>query len=710
MSDADGRFAFRGLDPDPTYVLCAFAPARASVWRQARTGEDVRLVLDARSSVEGTVVEAETGAPVAGAVVRSDGGDAPRESRLNAWLRARLPEPVQTTGADGAFGFSGLRGRVTIAVQSAQHRLVHRIVHVANTTEPLRIELHRGRDLVFEIVDGETGAPLSDATIAFPALGDGAEPILRADAAGRVVWVARTADAESKNAQYQWLRAQAPGYADLSVSLDWAADANETARIEMLRGATLSGTILAPDGAPRANAVVDLRPVFAPTIDSDVPQWQKVDSVAQWRSMRSGAQGEYRFDELPVGDWTLAATHGHERVPAPVALRTSEPGESVRYNVQLVDGAAIEGRVTRDGKPVAADLVALGPGNDRRNGRADAGGAFRLEGLAPGDWRVAFAHGGSIDVKALERTDPRTLAAGETIEWDCELAPSGMAAIAGFATFSNGEPVRGVGVSATGPAGVVRLRASTMTGDDGGFRFEVPNDAEALWTVHCSVRVASASAHDVRPSDEGVLLTLPTLQRIGVRVVEGDGGAELELEQLEWRRVGETDWKRVATVLDEDGGRRAELPIGHLDLRASVAGREFFPGELAVDVLEGADQVLTFALERGIVLTLHAASSEGVPGVPFDWLPYLRVADVESMYWRGNPALEYGPLRPGEYELVGSHAAYTFEPSRLELSSALRQRIDVTWHIVDPVAFQALADKQEKMRERVRAGQISAYY
>lgn len=56
--------------------------------------------------------------------------------------------------------------------------------------------------------------------------------------------------------------------------------------------------------------------------------------------------------------------------------------------LELTAGGAIEGRVLPDGRDGEGTVVGVNRGDGEPRTRAGPGGAFRFEGLAPGNWQV----------------------------------------------------------------------------------------------------------------------------------------------------------------------------------------------------------------------------------------------------------------------------------------------------------------------------------
>lgn len=174
-------------------------------------------------------------------------------------------------------------------------------------------------------------------------------------------------------------------------------------------GAALGGTVHAgDDGRPLENIGVEARPVA-------------VDGALQRAVTRSDAAGNWRFDELSPGAYTLRAWD-----PA-FAFLDAGPVDTGTDDVALVlqPGAVLHGTLTRPGVEIVPDDTPLrlehldGVELRDREGEAESeAGAYRFHRLPAGRYRLFV---GAPDAVLLETTVE--LAAGEQRRLDLTLPP-----------------------------------------------------------------------------------------------------------------------------------------------------------------------------------------------------------------------------------------------------------------------------------------------
>jgi hypothetical protein len=194
------------------------------------------------------------------------------------------------------------------------------------------------------------------------------------------------------------------------------------------------------------------------------------------RLVTTDGDGRYELRDLPAGTFTLTISRtgfvslrfGQRRpLEAPIAIELAE-GERFTADISLPRGSAITGRVYNEfGEPVAdvrvqtlrsrmiqgrRRLQPIGAGD-----RTDDTGAFRVHGLAPGDYYVAASGGGpdqppGPNVKAsvptyypgtpiFEEAQRITLGLGAEASADIHLLPIRTARVSGVVIDSAGAPV-----------------------------------------------------------------------------------------------------------------------------------------------------------------------------------------------------------------------------------------------------------------------------
>lgn len=326
------------------------------------------------------------------------------------------------------------------------------------------------------------------------------------------------------------IRAGIGPYVLVFVVLMSAALSSQTARQRVQRvdplTASIRGTVTtAGTGAPVRGAIVHLM------ADGSGNRLATTDS-----------EGHYELSNLPAGTYRLTVSRAGfssvqfgQRRPfeTPSQVELSE-GERVTANLSLPRAGAIYGRVLdRFGDPVAGTRVqalrarvvqgqrrmqVIGAGD-----QTDDTGAYRLYGLAPGDYFVA-ASVGAVD--AVRRDPPIyypgtpsfseaqaiVVAAGTEAAADFQLAPIQNARVSGVVLNSAGAPVEAqVGLVSdavgTGPvteANILAASAFRLMGDSGpDGTFTIENVPPGPYTLTASLRMRAPDIifKDAGPGD-----------------------------------------------------------------------------------------------------------------------------------------------------------------------------------------------------------------
>ena len=156
-TDADGVFSFAGLDPGAHEVV-ARAPGRAPVRiPEVLAGtENLLITLRAGGTIDGRVLDAQTGKPIAAfsvTVLRPDGP-----------LREVTVADATFMDADGHFALPGLEpGGVRVLARAAGYAPC--VPVSASVGESVELRLGRGGTFTGKVIDRTTGAPLPYARI-----------------------------------------------------------------------------------------------------------------------------------------------------------------------------------------------------------------------------------------------------------------------------------------------------------------------------------------------------------------------------------------------------------------------------------------------------------------------------------------------------------------------------------------------------------------
>jgi RNA polymerase sigma-70 factor, ECF subfamily len=405
------------------------------------------------------------------------------------------------------------------------------------------------------VVRADTGEPLQDfEVLVVPGGNLGSmqqfrqwdfKPFSDPDGRFRVDGVQNTGDA------YVLYLARAEGYAvgQALVRMGEGEDAEEPV-VKLAAGAVVEGVVVDDEG----------RPVPGGRIIAE--ELRNLDNVDQLTDTIADADGAFRLEGMSSDITTISAYHPD--YPVGMVDVSLTPGQTTQVRIVLAEGGIVEGRVTRDGRPVADAsirleapvtvlILNLGDGaNSQLSTRTDLHGKYRFSSVKSGKAEVsAFDPATGEELRRL--IQPVVVAQGRVTH-------------ANFDLQTWGGSVEGLVHLAGTPAkeGFVRLYGSTASGRE--FR-------------HCPLEGGSFRADglppgaillEVRPSFEGPRTVVRTksvevaIEDNAVNQVDVDfatggsiAGSVIDLQD------GETGWVDVfAGTLD--GDQLMTAPYGQL--------------------------------------------------------------------------------------------------------------------------------------------------
>ena len=560
------------------------------------------------AGLEGRVLDAVTGQPIAGAEVTRFLG-----SRCDV-----CPPCTATTDALGGFeldcvplegeqaverpGF-GIRTGTWIHASAEGYASDLRALVLEEPGAFLELRLLPAAELSFRVRDQGTGLPLAGARIESTR-----RDVVVTDAQGEAR-SARMLEAGGRDAI--GLTCEAAGFAILSLRIDpLTHDPSRPVDIELPRLARVAVTVADPDGNP-VLATVSMAP--EPSLDRSAGR-REANLGAGWnlRAPRSSSSTGSLVElevlaDLPHQLTAYAQGYALHRA----SVTTPAPGAAGEQRVVLVPEAlahgVLQGRVHSDGHPVAAVISWSGP---TRTGitRSHSSGTFHAVGVEPGTSTLRLTN--MLTGRELVPREWTVLVvAGETTELDLDLGlPT--TTIEGRAVHADGTPAQRRSVFAHASDALIATHDTT----DSLGRFELTVQADiASYTLVARVG-PRASGLDVElegvaPGATGVELVLPQLAELRWRALEADTQRVVDRAELLWASPGEDLWDEHATP-DAEGWQRIELPSGTYDLGARQARGSLLPVlRERVEVHPGMAPI-TFELERGHELVVELADGQ----------------------------------------------------------------------------------------------------
>jgi hypothetical protein len=454
----------------------------------------VTLTLPAPLSLEGRVVEKESGNGLAGAEL---------QLTLGGSLRRRAEAPAElrhTTQADvkGQFRFDQLEpGRYEL-IASAPSRAIRRLTEVqVPSSKPLVVELSSSA-YVEGYVLSAAGKGVADARIV---AAGGEEPQHATSGPSGSFSLEVTPGALSLSARKGSLAARLPKPLTLA-----AGQTRKDVKLVLSDACQLSGTVRRKsDGFPVPGTTIDLAPH---------------DAVGESGRAVTDASGQYRV-EAPCGvhDVTVRAPGHAERSQRGLVLLDGVRSEQ---DFELEEFGTITGKVEREGgEPVSGAKVTFG----RRLGAPNeavaptltgAEGRYTLEQVPPGEGMVEVRPPG-LD------TGP-----GQRVK-----VPEGGVARADFLVPREGVKLKGQVLDASGKpvnksmeisANTTGLASYSQSAEDGTFELSLPAGSWGLMAYDGKRESKKVQVELKPPGPAQVVLTLEELgEGIPVRVVDSEG-------------------------------------------------------------------------------------------------------------------------------------------------------------------------------------------
>jgi protocatechuate 3,4-dioxygenase beta subunit len=447
----EGTFSISGVAPGPIQLRVSLAGYQNAEREglEVKPGEDlfVELTLEPGATVEGRVLNA-AGDPVVRATVRA------QEGGMGGAAFVMMSGMGNSTDADGRYLLEGVKpGQRTLVAQAEGMPRAVRDIEVKPGRNTLDFTLAGGHEVTGRVTD-ESGTGIAGAMV-----------FLR-----------------------EGMRFDAPrtlSGADGSFTLTAVPDGKYRATANKEGYAPLrEGPEVVVAGAPVAGVAIQLAAGGAITgrlIGLEFHELSRVRVSTRW-GMNTGQvdpEGVYRIANLAPGDWDVSATvPGTDRqASGRVKLDLGVP--EVTLDLKFGEGLRLEGRVIRNGKPLAGTSLVLESeprSSIPRFSETDLQGVFRFGGLEAGTYTLSVkgSLGGLLD--------RRTLEVSEDLEVDIELATASVSGRVVDAV--SDDPVADAKVSLLAPDGRSTDGLDATTGRDGSFTLlEV---GEGAWKVQAN--------------------------------------------------------------------------------------------------------------------------------------------------------------------------------------------------------------------------------
>ena len=462
-----------------------------------------------------------------------------------------------------------------------------------------------------------------------------------------------------------------PGYRAPALEMSVGkGERRENIEIALEKGAAISGTVYGPDGHPAAAIRIRLTST-------------KHCYFGDFQCPNSGEDGKYRACGLPLdASYTVIAAHDDYATTASDPVNVVQVGEVAGIDIRMTRGHSVYGRLSDDaGRPIVGAQIATEEGY---GSRADTGpnGEFVLAHVGAGEQRVSVFQ---FDETQYEWPITSFLMPGDRNLRDLSLTlkrkTSGT--ISGRVTDTEGAPLAGLRVQASGKGEVNFVDEEVTTGLDGRYAFRGLGAAEFchLNTYPRDGGFAMESIEGVAVGSTGVDFKLSRFGKVAGRVVDAGAGkpvTEFEVRHVRFTKVYDNVVERESNWFPTSSSEGAFLledvapPLARVEVRAAGYADGAADG-VNVGQRETTKDIV-IALSKGVRFAgrvTDAATGEPLAGVniriykPQDFHPML--LDASQPMRGGTLALttsdsdgrfEARDLAPGQVNLIAWHSGY----------------------------------------------------
>ena len=658
QSDDSGEFrllmpttrssGLRIVHPDHDEKLVFNTASGAPISPQSLAGQILEIELGTgypRLTFRGRLVDAESGAPLAGFPVIAGFDPIPEAAELN--LQQMTGRFSRETDTDGRFEITDLPvqnvhliaqslvdGKIYV-LQERNFRFEEGVDHVIEV-QPKEARLQVPLIVLGTVKDRVTGEPVAGARVS--AGGWKAE---RSDQNGRIMmhldlgkeWQLIASHAEYHDSEPQQL----------------SSSTSKTVETEFLISPITTGTILgtainATTGEPIANAVIELA----------------------GRQVRTDSQGRFRAEEIESGEVTVSGAQSGYRADSESLLLEALQTAEATLELQPITTGTVTGIVvaTETGAPIVDATVSAG---DQQT-MSDENGRFTIEEVEAGEVTV-----GASKALFVPGNSAVSLQALTTAETEIRLVPITWGTVRGTVRdASSGELLAGATVRIGG--------AEVETDASGAFVLEKVPAGEG------AVAAALARYHDTQSRFD-----LPR---------DGDIEQHLQLAPITTGTV-------IVTVVDAGSGNPisgASLAIGEKQLQTDAAGQARVEEVAAGRVIGNASATL---YEPGSAETRLEAASEATLTIPLTPVTYGTIAGTvldavsdapigaatvrigaQSTRTDDSGRFELERVNAGDVGIAASKPVYVDNSVTISLAAGATETVTVR---LDPVTWGSIA-------------------
>lgn len=487
MSDEEGKFVFKGLQPGSYFLFAAVEGHGAKEMQNVAAGtKDLTVEIAVGAELALRIVDKESGAPITAFGVR------PFRNVPFAYPYSPI---LEATAEDGVFRTRLPPSNYGVEVTAPGYAMktITSIPLTIGDTEPVDVEMERSGRIHGRVVAKGTGDPVRGAQVFVK---KGGFPPTRykdlqtvTDAEGTFVLDGLTLDATSIWISHvDHTEATFEGVVPVAVpGPDESPTLTEAREFELSTGGRIEGIVYDKGRVPMPGQDMQLSAGF------------NLDAL---RNTITDADGRYVFKNVPPGR-NYAISVGRFLPGQPGRSKSDvgvADGESITVDFGAdAGGQKVTGTVTRDGAPavnVGVSLISDDGGNVFEQARTDDAGVFEFEGVKAGQYQVTATAGrrASSPVTVVDDAAPEALT--------LVLVASGLSG--SVVDGSTGEPLSGTWVECE----------RIVEGDTSGF-------SGIAKTYKAGKPSRSDGTFDVEGLEEGSYRLRAFRQGYGTEVIEG---------------------------------------------------------------------------------------------------------------------------------------------------------------------------------------------
>lgn len=373
--------------------------------------------------------------------------------------------------------------------------------------------------------------------------------------------------------------------------------------VRLIPGVSAKIEFLLPDGTKGANLLI-LPKILVNLKAKEQPEYVRIPSdLEPTLGVRTDASGKCSFDDLPAGK-----TFGFEvsddrfdRIGYKDRILLKDADNSVKQ-IRLKKGAAISGRLTREGNPQSNIVVAaqgIGGSMGWGSSTTDARGMFKITKLSPGAYNVALDLKQPMSDHWTGRAQEVSLQYGES-KTGIEMKMEKGSLVVGRVVNIEGKPEKDVSIGIYGPAHPQTSAwvQSAQSDSDGAFRFRVPSGEQYVYVMNPGGKSRTLTLGDGKTATVDFQIPTPGKDEKIVGYVKTDSGQVVPNAGVDVLFTGEDPTLGLQHYTTDASGRFSFVKPPAAKTVAILAHTADLGSSQAVSPLKGKEVTVTVSAHQ----------------------------------------------------------------------------------------------------------------